>query len=74
MIWHCAKCRETFDEPIEREGPAGTSEYFGMVRLERESWLECPHCQSEEIDEVEEPEEDPDTFWFDTAKALMGPR
>jgi rubrerythrin len=52
--WHCNHCSADFDEPIERSGSAGTSEFWGMTRAETETWQECPHCGAEEIDEVDE--------------------
>ena len=50
-MYKCWDCGEVFDEPPTHE------EYHPEVHAS-EYWWVCPHCGSEDIDEVDDDEED----------------
>lgn len=60
MMYRCAKCKEVFPETdIEvKSWREYRGEYFGDPAYETVSEDHCPYCNSEDIDEYWEDEDD----------------
>lgn len=60
MMYRCERCGETFNESevVVEKWREYRGEYFGFPAIETVSEEHCPYCNSEDIEEYYEEDED----------------